>query len=93
MDEAQALADANRIAETMQSGGWPLVREILEDQIKRLSSIDGITSLKELQAKQFAKKALTNFLADLDTIRSAKDNYIRGAALQKTKDPIFKVLQ
>jgi len=91
-EEAEALAAAQRITETMNSDGWKLVRQIFEDQITVLSKIDGIASLKELQARQMAVRGMTNFLNDLDTIASHKGAFVQTQALKKVRDPIFKVL-
>lgn len=91
-EEAQALAHATRITETMQTEGWSLIRRILEEQVIGMEKIENIASLKELQAKQAAVRVIKNFLIDLDAIKNAKEGY-RHQAVQKVRDPIFKLIK
>lgn len=93
MNEAEALAHAASVRDAMQSDGWKVMRKILEDQVAGMDTLKGIASLKELQAKQMAHRALTTFLADLDAIRDATDSYVAEKAVRKITDPIFRVVQ
>lgn len=71
IDRTNALIQAEKIKNTMDSEGWPLIRQILQDNIDSLESIHDIKSLKDLQARQSALKALKGFLLDLDGIKEA----------------------
>jgi hypothetical protein len=92
-NEAKAYAEASKIAQTMGSDGWKLIRQILEEHLLDMEKIGGISSLKELQAKQFSSKALRAWIADLDTISSAKEMYEKEEKVRKIREPIFRVVR
>lgn len=93
MTEAEALAAAASIRETMQTDGWRLMRKILEEQIAMLDTIKGVTSLKDLQARQHAHKALSGYLNELDAILGAEAGYVNEKTMRRVQDPIFRVVQ
>jgi hypothetical protein len=89
----EAIAQASKIETTVATEGWQLLRKMIEDQVLELQSIDKIQTLKELQARQVAVKALRGFLQDVDAICTAKLDYEKGNAVKKLRDPILRVLK
>lgn len=93
MDQDKAYAEAAKIASTMGSDGWKLIRQIVEEHLVEMEKIKGISSLKELQTKQLCSKLLRSWLADLDTIASAKEAYEKQEQVKKIREPIFRMLR
>ena len=77
LDIAKALQAASEVRTTMSTPGWKIMRTILEDGIRALSTIDGITTLKELQSRQLSAKTLGIFLAELDGILDAQELHLK----------------
>ena len=88
-----AINQAKKIEATVATDGWAILRKMLEDQVLTMQNIEKIGTLKELQAKQAAVKALRGFLQDVDAICHAKLDFERENVIKKMRDPILRVLK
>ena len=72
MDESQLqeeLLNEIRIADSLssmfRSDGWSVVKKKWDEPLADLKSIDGITTIKQLEGKQWAYKKLAQIMKDL----------------------------
>jgi hypothetical protein len=62
---------ASQIAETTRTDGWKTIRTILEENIVSLDTLEGVTNMKEVEARRLSSRALKKFLSDIDAIVTA----------------------
>lgn len=88
--DLKALELADEVREMMATPGWKITRQILEENIAVLDSLEGVTTLRDVSARQQALKVLRTFLRDLDAI---KDAWVMATSkpTSKLKPTIFRI--
>lgn len=63
--------DAIKVRECMSTDGWKIIRQIFDEQIKSLDTVKGIATIRDLQGRLTALRALKTFLGQIDAITEA----------------------
>lgn len=82
------LAIGRAVADTLNSDGWKNhIKPTIENLMTTLDSVEGITTLEELRARQVSRSALKSFFKAIDALEALKDAAEQSMTAQQLEEP------
>lgn len=80
---AKKIETATNVKALVESRGWVEVKKLWEEMYSQLSSIEDVTSIKQIEGKKYARKVLTDWWIEIQALMD--DGDFAKAELDKIK--------
>jgi len=67
----EQMNQASQVDVTLNTNGWKIFEKMVDEKVADMNDIDGIKTLKELQANQIAKKKIIKIIEEFKGIRAS----------------------
>lgn len=82
------LAVGRAVSDTLNSDGWKnYIKPTIDNLVKALDSVEGITTMEELKARQVSKSALKSFFEAIEVLEGLKDAAEQTIKEQQLEEP------